>query len=268
MKKIMDDKTVLSAEEFANLNDRVNKLAIEKSYLQLTTDLMSKMSTVSGLENTIQNLLQIILDNIGGSNLIIYYVIDDEIYYADVLGIKKKVEQIEDKVVRKVFDTKKFIELLSDFNDTKMQTIEFTKACTWVFPLLVGTDLIGVLKIEGLYTSTADLHFHLPTFFGYAAHILKNEILGHTKLKTAFDLLTKENNLRKQADEELQIINEELEKRVEERTLELHHLNVQLEDELAVRQSAEAQILKLNRIYAVLSNINQAIVRIHSTDEI
>jgi|GEM_PF-660141 len=34
------------------------------------------------------------------------------------------------------------------------------------------------------------------------------------------------------------------------------------------RKLSEAQILKLNRIYAVLSNINQAIVRIHETKEI
>ncbi|MDP3683395.1 MAG: response regulator, partial [Ignavibacteria bacterium] len=199
----MDEKILISAEEFANLNERVKKLASEKSYLELFTHLMSEMSSVSGLKNSIQNLLQIILENIGGSNLIIYYVMDEEIFYADVMGEIKQIEQIEDPVVRKVFETKTLIEYQSDFTDTRLNTNDFAKSNTWVFPLLVGSDLIGVFKIEDLYTSTIDLHFHLPTFFSFASHILKNEISGHSKLKAAFDQLTEENNLRKQAEEEL-----------------------------------------------------------------
>ena len=38
--------------------------------------------------------------------------------------------------------------------------------------------------------------------------------------------------------------------------------------DITARKLAEKQILKLNRIYAVLSNINQAIVRIHDTKEL
>ena len=38
--------------------------------------------------------------------------------------------------------------------------------------------------------------------------------------------------------------------------------------DITKRKHSEEQILKLNRIYAVLSNINQAIVRIHDTDEL
>jgi signal transduction histidine kinase len=211
---------------------------------------MSEMNSVSGLENTIQKLLQLILENIGGSNLIIYYKIDNEIYYADVLGQTMQVEQIEDEVVKRVFETKELVEIQSDFADTKLLSSEFTRASTWAFPLLVGTELIAVLKIEYLYTSTADLHFNLPTFFSYVAHILKNEISGHTKLKAAFDRLSEENNLRKQAESELRTINNELENRVAKRTIELHEANLQLEDELAERNRAEQ---KLESQYALLT---------------
>ncbi|MFA6401210.1 MAG: PAS domain S-box protein [Salinivirgaceae bacterium] len=264
----MDDKIIVSSEEYANLNDRLNKLAVEKSFLQVFVHLMNEMNSVSGLENTIQKLLQLILENIGGSNLIIYYIIDHEIHYADVLGKTMKMEQIEDDVVAKVFETKELVEIRSDFADTKLLSSEFTKASTWAFPLMVGTELIAVLKIEYLYTSTIDLHFNLTTFFNYVAHILKNEILDYTKLKNAFNQLSEENNLRKQAEEELIAINNELEDRVAERTNELQQVNIQLEEELTERKQAEAQILKLNRIYAVLSNINQAIIRIHDTKEL
>jgi PAS domain S-box-containing protein len=224
----MDDKMLISKEEYSDLNNRLKKLAIEKSYLQVFMHLMSELNSVSGLENTIQKLLQIILENIGGSNLIVYYIIDNEIYYADVIGKKMNIEQIEDEIVKKVFETKEYTEIQSDFADTKLLSTEFTKASTWAFPLMVGTDLIAVLKIECLYTSTSDLHFHLPTFFSYAAHILKNEILGHTKLMAAFNQLKLENDLRKHAEEELKIINTELENRVADRTTELQKVNQQL----------------------------------------
>jgi signal transduction histidine kinase len=256
----MDDKVLISGKELADLNERLKKLATEKSYLQVFIHLMSEMNSVSGLENTIQKLLQLILENIGGSNLILYYQIDNEIYYADVLGQTMQVEQIEDEVVKKVFETKELIEIQSDFADTKLLSSEFTKASTWAFPLLVGTELIAVLKIEYLYTSTADLHFNLPTFFSYVAHILKNEILGHTKLKTAFDRLSEENNLRKQAESELKTINNELENRVAKRTIELQEANLQLEDELAERCRAEQQLKSQYTLLTALINSSSDIV--------
>lgn len=264
----MNDEISISREDFSRLNERVKRLAEEKSFLELFTHLMEKMSSVSGLENTISNLFQIILENIGGSNIIIYYLIDSQIFYADVLGRKEPIKEINDSIVKKVFETKTSFEQQSSFDNTKLISSEFTKANIWAFPLLVGAEVIAVIKIENLYATTSDLRFHLPTFFSFVAHILQNEILGYTKLKTAYEELSLENNLRKQAEEELRQINEELEDRVEERTIELHHANVQLEDELAVRQRAESQIRKLNRIYAVLSNINQAIVRIRNTKEV
>jgi PAS domain S-box-containing protein len=55
---------------------------------------------------------------------------------------------------------------------------------------------------------------------------------------------------------------------VDKRTKELHKINLQLEDELSDRTRAEEKILKLNRVYTVLSNVNQAIVRIHDAREL
>ncbi len=181
----MSDMITISGDELANLEQRVKKLAMEKSYLQLLIHMMGKLSSVSGLENTIENLLRVILNNIGGSNLVIYYAMDRDIYYVDVFGKRMKLNVIEDLSVKKVFETRESIEFECDFSNTKMLTPEFTKASTWVFPLLVGHDLIGVLKMEGMHIGTRELQQQLPTFFSYAALILNNEILGYTKLKKA-----------------------------------------------------------------------------------
>lgn len=56
----------------------------------------------------------------------------------------------------------------------------------------------------------------------------------------------------------------ELELRVQERTAELGDTNRELEEEIAERWRAEEKIYRLNRLYSVLSKVNEAIVRIHN----
>jgi signal transduction histidine kinase/DNA-binding NarL/FixJ family response regulator len=73
-----------------------------------------------------------------------------------------------------------------------MITPEFTKAYTWIYPLLVGSELIGVLKMENLHIGMGELYRQLPSFFNYTALVLKNEIQGHTRLKQAHDKLQRE----------------------------------------------------------------------------
>ena len=63
---------------------------------EMIITMMNKLSTVTGLENTIDEILRIVLDHIGGSNLIIYYLIDNDIIYADMFGKKMKIDKIDD----------------------------------------------------------------------------------------------------------------------------------------------------------------------------
>jgi signal transduction histidine kinase/DNA-binding response OmpR family regulator len=208
----MPDINTPSAEESANLEQRVRKLAMEKSFLQLIIQMMGGLGAVTGLENAVGNMLQVILGTIGGSNIILYYLIDDDIFYADVFSEKVKLSSIEDPSVQEVFETREPVEYEHDFSDTKMLTPEFTKASTWVFPLLVGNELIGVIKMEGMHMGTRELRRQLPVFFNYAALLLKNEILGYTRLKKAYDQLNVVNTElmhevveRKRVEEELEI---------------------------------------------------------------
>jgi PAS domain S-box-containing protein len=71
---------------------------------------------------------------------------------------------------------------------------------------------------------------------------------------------------RKQVEEALKKLNQELENRVAERTEELAATIVNLQVEIAEREKAEERALRLNRLYAVLSETNQAIVRTRDRD--
>ncbi|HEY5556001.1 diguanylate cyclase [Acetobacterium sp.] len=185
----MTEMISISKEAFTSMEKRLKLLAKEKSNLQLITHLIDQLSTAPGLEATIENMLMILLSNIGGINIMIYYMIDHKYHYADTFGKKAQFDSIDDPLVKKVFETGKSMEHEHDFSDTRMMTAEFTKAYTWVFPLQVGKDMIGVLKMENMQISVSELQEHLQTFFNYVALLLKNEILGYTSLSRAYDLL-------------------------------------------------------------------------------
>jgi PAS domain S-box-containing protein len=73
---------------------------------------------------------------------------------------------------------------------------------------------------------------------------------------------------RKLAEKALIKIHTELESRVEERTSDLVEAVKILEDEMNERQKAELNLKRLNRLYAVLSETNQTIVKINDRDSL
>jgi PAS domain S-box-containing protein len=102
-------------------------------------------------------------------------------------------------------------------------TPEFSKAYTWAVPLLVGCELVGVLKIESLHVAMRDFSRQLPTFFSFAALVLKNEISEHSRLRKVYAELVREVAARKDAEDKLRRANAELESQVAKRTEQLRH---------------------------------------------
>jgi len=208
-----DDRDVLA--------ERVRKLGREKSYLQLIFTMMNRIISVPGLENVIENLLKGVVDCIGGTNLILYYLIDHELFSVDIYGVRNRLDRIDDETVRQVFESRQPHEAAHDFRDTWMTTPAFTTAFTWTYPLVAGNDMVGVFKMEGLHIGMRGLCRYLPTLFGYAALVLNNEIRGRTRLQKALDKVSREIALRKETEEELRRAQETLEERVQERTRDL-----------------------------------------------
>jgi signal transduction histidine kinase/DNA-binding NarL/FixJ family response regulator len=198
-----DDMISISVTELNKLKERAKKLALDKSYQQLVMQLMNKINETSGLDNVIDNMLHSIVDVIGGANLILYYKIDDNIFYADVFGVKKQLTELHDERIVTTFATGKPVEYEHDFSDTKMLTPAFTHAYTWIYPLKVGIKVIGVFEMVSLHIAMRELYKQLPLFFNYAALVLKNEILGHTRLKQINEQLQQEIAVRKNTEQAL-----------------------------------------------------------------
>lgn len=176
--------------EVTTLQERIKKLSIEKEHLHLINNLMRQLSAVQGLDNTVETMLQIVLENVGGFNLSIYYFMDQDIYYVDILGKKLKLNKIEDACITQVIETRCFTKFKKESHQAKRLD---AKHCTWVFPLLLGEEVIGVFKMDGMPKEVNEIQSYLTTFFHYASLLLKNEMQGYAKLKNAYEELSRIN---------------------------------------------------------------------------
>ncbi|MDD2850730.1 MAG: PAS domain S-box protein [Desulfuromonadaceae bacterium] len=239
---MITETVTIPAAELAQLQERIRKLSTQKSYLQLVNALMTRISEASGLDDTIRRLLEGVLNVLGGTHIVIYYKMDDDITSTNVYGAVRHCETIDDPLVQQVFTEGIFIEKEEDFSKTLMLEDVFRTSVTWVIPLKDSAETIGVLKLEGLHIAAGEMREPLPAFFSHAALILKNEIHNHTRLNDAFDQLQEQSKLRVQSEDALLELNSKLEIRVEERTAELEERNWQLDSEIRERTRVEIEL--------------------------
>ena len=161
-------------DEIATLTARLRKLAEDKSNLQLIVRLMEHINPLPGVQDMIRVLLASIVETIGGTNIKIYYWLGADLHYADFTGRSEILTEIDDPSVAQVAHSREFLE--EHGGETRLTEEQIAGAWTWTFPLVVGADLVGIIKIENLHVSGASLRNVLPVFFSHAALILSNEI--------------------------------------------------------------------------------------------
>jgi len=174
----------------------VRRLAEEKSYLQLTLRLIEQLNPLPGIEDMVATMLCNIVETIGGTNIKLWYWIDDQLHYADFLGGNKIVASIDDPMAAEVAQKRRFIERQGDVEDSLLRGGVIPGSWTWAFPLPVGQELLGVIKLENVHIIGASLRNYLPLFFSHAALILSNEIRNFSRLAAETKLRQRERDLR------------------------------------------------------------------------
>jgi signal transduction histidine kinase len=162
-------------ERVAHLESRVCKLSEEKANLYLVLHMVELLNPIAGVESLLDSLMSALCGSLGGTNVEIYYFDEGEIQYANLFGERRIVVSLEDPLVAEVFQTHKFIEQATDISHTLLANDAKPIACSWVMPLLVGNELLGVIKMSDLLGS-AQMRNYLAPFFSHMALILSNEI--------------------------------------------------------------------------------------------
>ena len=176
------------AAEIERLRARVRRLAEEKSYLQLVVRLTQQLNPLPGVHDMVTAMLHNIVETIGGTNIKIWYWIDDKLFFADFLGTRITLPAIDDAMARQVSEERTFIEHCGDVEDSLLRGGVIPGSWTWAFPLLVGDELVGVIKLENVHIIGASLRTYLPIFFSHAALLLSNEIRNHKWKKAELEL--------------------------------------------------------------------------------
>lgn len=162
-------------DQIAHLENRVRKLSEEKANLYLILHMVDLLNPIAGVESLLDSLMTALCGSLGGSNVEIYYLDEGEIHYANLYGERHILEKIDDPLVDEVFQKHRFTEQSSDAKHTLLRGNVSAVACTWVMPLMVGKELIGVIKMTDML-GTAKMRDYLTPFFSHMALILSNEI--------------------------------------------------------------------------------------------
>ena len=119
--------------------------------------------------------------------------------------------------------------------------------------LTIGSELLFTFYVS-VY-GVSNLFGHL---FKLASFYLIYRAIIQTGLRQPFALVFRQLN---QSQDALQEANESLERRVRERTEDLHQANVQLHYEVGERKEAEKQLRRLNFVLRAIRDVNQLIVQ-------
>jgi len=185
--------------ETVRLKDNVKTLSQKIAELRLINEMISNLTPITGLDDSVEKILNLLMDAIGGTNIIIYYKTDEQWNYKDIFGENEASITIEDPLVKDVIKTKTFMEIAdSDTFVTGVQTDRYSKGATWLYPITAGENLLGIIKMEGIMLDNPNLKYQLQPFINYASLVLKSAIENYSKLKIAYDKL-KLNEIRLEA---------------------------------------------------------------------
>ncbi|MBF0423017.1 MAG: response regulator [Magnetococcales bacterium] len=174
-------------EENARLKSRLRKLAEDKAHLELVIQLIDHLNPLPGLENMIQSLLASIVETIGGTNIKLYYWDERQLLCVDFRKGCQLLEAFDDPMVAETAEKLAFVEQLGNDEDALLRGDIHPGSWSWSYPLMVGRELVGIIKLEHLLTNPSLRHY-FPVFFDQVALVLSNEIRYQARQKALSEL--------------------------------------------------------------------------------
>jgi PAS domain S-box-containing protein len=172
--------------EIERLNERLRAMGREKANLQMAVDMINQAAQVVGLVDVVDRILQILVGAIGGSNIAIYYKSAGQWHYADVLGSKRKLNEVDDELVQRALDQKTFLKR-SKTGESKLTMSGYSKSEEiWIYPLHVHNEFFGAIRLEGMALQYAHYRANIDSFIQYAALVLFHEVSNVRRLEAAY----------------------------------------------------------------------------------
>jgi PAS domain S-box-containing protein len=179
----------------ASLETRLARLASEKAVLELVVRLMGRVSAATEVEVLARDLLEGLMDVIGGTNLTLAWRSGGGWEVADVLGRRERRATLGDPGLEAALAQGAPAELPGTAEGDVGQSGSFT----WLVPLAVGGEVVGALRLEDVGLSMRELEAYLPTFFAHAALALRSAVSRAVELERAHTQLRDEATRRARA---------------------------------------------------------------------
>jgi PAS domain S-box-containing protein len=181
----MTECVTIDAGELDRLRERLRDLSRQKSRVELINVMYERISRASGLDEVIDTILAVLLESVGGLNLVLYHARDGRWYSCDIYKRTTESEELADPLVREVVEKGCYLGIDSFSDSGEKALLPENCEYLWIFPLIAGNRVIAAVKMEGMLLNTLNIRGDLETFFRYAALILNNEIASYSKLSRA-----------------------------------------------------------------------------------
>ncbi|HEY3381617.1 MAG TPA: ATP-binding protein [Vicinamibacterales bacterium] len=209
----MNEEVTVPVAELEALRHRAANVARANAWLRLQNAMLTRLSSGSGLENVVDTIVTVLMETIGGSNLVVYYTMEGRWHARDVFGTVREMEAPDDPLVVRAVQEGALVRSEPVRTSSPVGDIQ---SSTWVYPLVVQQRVIGAVAMEGMQLTDASIERELQPFFVYAALMLGNEISSysqleraHRELLVAHQTLALETAARREAEELYRILFEQ-----------------------------------------------------------
>lgn len=184
MEKMSKNQSPANRTQLEDLELRLADMAQKKARHELLNRLLISLSSVAGLDNVVEHILNILVGTIGGANLSIYYLQGSVWHYRDIFGATRSMQKPDNASISTVLETGQPLRL-DEGQTPYLNKTGSISTQTWIFPLISRERQVGAVCMEGMQLTDEGIWQDILPFFVYASLMLDNEICNYDRLAEA-----------------------------------------------------------------------------------